>query len=97
MDVVAAIRHFGGMEQIHFAHFRNPRGQVPYFDEVFPDEGDIDMVEAVKAFSDVGFDGVIRIDHCPGVIGDNPQADRSFAYQVGYLQGLVQALQRLGN
>ena len=96
MDVVEAIRHFGGMDRIFFAHFRNPRGQVPYFDEVFPDEGDIDMVAAVKAFAAVGFDGVIRIDHCPGVIGDNPQADRSFAFQVGYLQGLVQALERLG-
>ncbi len=55
------------------------------------------MVAAVKALNEVGFDGVIRIDHCPGVIGDNPAADRSFAFQVGYLQGLVQALERLGD
>jgi mannonate dehydratase len=96
MDVVAAVRHFGSMERIFFAHFRNPRGQVPYFDEVFPDEGDIDMVQAVRAFAEVGFDGVIRIDHCPGVIGDNPSADRSFAFQVGYLQGLMQALESVG-
>lgn len=97
MDVVEAIRHFGGMDRIHFAHFRNPRGQVPFFDEVFPDEGDIDMVEAVKAFAEVGFDGVIRIDHCPGVIGDNAHADRSFGFQVGYVQGLIQSLDRLEN
>ena len=92
MDTVAAIRHFGRQDKIHFAHFRNPRGQVPCFDEVFPDEGDIDMVAAAEAFSEVGFDSVIRIDHCPGVIGDS-RAERSFAYQVGYLKGLVQALQ----
>jgi len=92
MDTVAAIRHFGRQGKIHFAHFRNPRGQVPSFDEVFPDEGDIDMVAAVTAFDEVGFDGVIRIDHCPGVIGDS-RADRSFAYQVGYLKGLVRARQ----
>ena len=90
------IRRFGGQQKIFFAHFRNPRGQVPCFDEVFPDEGDIDMVEAVRAFREVGFDGVIRIDHCPGVIGDNARADRSFAYQVGYLKGLVQSLENLG-
>jgi len=95
VDTVAAIRRFGGQGRIFFAHFRNPRGQVPYFDEVFPDEGDIDMVEAVRAFDAVGFDGVVRIDHCPGVIGDNPRADRSFAYQVGYLQGMVEALNEL--
>ena len=57
---------------------------------IFPDEGDIDMVAAVRAWNEVGFDGVIRIDHCPGVVGDTPHADRSFAFQVGYLRGLVQ-------
>lgn len=91
VDVVAAIRHFGGLDRIFFAHFRNPRGRVPSFDEVFPDEGDIDMPEAVRAWRDVGYTGVIRIDHCPGVVGDT-RAERSFAYQVGYLKGLVQAL-----
>lgn len=88
-DVVAAIRRLGGQGKVFFAHFRNPRGQVPAFDEVFPDEGDIDMVAAVRAWRQVGFDGVIRIDHCPGVVGDTPRADRSFAFQVGYLKGLV--------
>jgi mannonate dehydratase len=96
VDVVQAIRRFGGQGRIFFAHFRNPRGQVPKFDEVFPDEGDIDMVAAVQAFDEVGFDGVIRIDHCPGVVGDNGRADRSFAFQVGYLKGLVNALRDLG-
>lgn len=95
VDAVEAIRHFGGQGKIFFAHFRNPRGQVPRFDEVFPDEGDTDMFAAVRAYREVGFDGVIRIDHCPGVIGDNERADRSFAYQVGYMKGLVQAAQAL--
>lgn len=95
-DVVEAIHRIGGQGKVFFAHFRNPRGQVPSFEEVFPDEGDIDMVQAVRAWHDVGFDGVIRIDHCPGVVGDNPRADRSFAFQVGYLKGLVHSLERLG-
>ena len=95
VDMIDSIHRFGYQNKIFFAHFRNPRGQVPYFDEVFPDEGDTDMVEAVKAYRDVGFDGVIRIDHCPGVIDDNRQADRSFAFQVGYMKGLVQFLELL--
>ncbi len=56
----------------------------------------IDMVDAVSAWNDVDFDGVIRIDHCPGVVGDNGRADRSFAFQVGYLRGLVQSLENMG-
>ena len=95
VDAVEAIRHFGSQGKIFFAHFRNPRGQVPRFDEVFPDEGDTDMLEAVRAYREVGFDGVIRIDHCPGVIGDNERSDRSFAYQVGYMKGLVRTAQAL--
>lgn len=95
VDTVDAIRRIGSQGKVFFAHFRNPRGQVPAFEEVFPDEGDIDMVAAVRAWHDVGFDGVIRIDHCPGVVGDNPRADRSFAFQVGYLRGLVQSLETM--
>ena len=30
MNVVKAIRHFGSQGNIFFAHFRNPRGQVPF-------------------------------------------------------------------
>jgi len=93
VDVVQAIYRFGRQNKIFFAHFRNPRGQSPRFDEVFPDEGDTDMAAAVRAYHDVGYDGVIRIDHCPGIVGDNERSDRSFAYQVGYAKGLVAALQ----
>jgi len=93
VDVVEAIYRFGRQNKIFFAHLRNPRGQAPKFDEVFPDEGDTDMFAAVRAYRDVGFDGVIRIDHCPGMVGDNERAERSFAYQVGYAKGLVEALQ----
>jgi len=95
VDAVEAIRRIGGQGKIFFAHFRNPRGQVPCFDEVFPDEGDTDMVAAVRAYRQAGFDGVMRIDHCPGVIGDNARADRSFAYQVGYVKGVLQTLDLL--
>ncbi len=92
VDVVDAIYRFGRQNKIFFAHFRNQRGQAPRFDEVFPDEGDTDMFAAVRAYRDVGFDGVIRIDHCPGMVDDNARSDRSFAYQVGYAKGLVTAL-----
>ncbi len=91
VDMIEAIHRFGRQKKIFFAHFRNPRGQVPVFDEVFPDEGDTDMLAAVRAYREVGFDGVIRVDHAPGIVGDNASADRAFAFQVGYFRGLVQA------
>ena len=96
VDIPAAIRRFGSQKKIFFAHFRNSLGALPKFDEVFPDEGDTDLFEAVRAYREVGFDGLIRIDHTPGVIGDNERGDRGFAFQVGYMQGLVHAAELLG-
>ncbi|MDF1513765.1 MAG: mannonate dehydratase [Anaerolineae bacterium] len=91
VDMVEAIRHFGRQNKIFFAHFRNPRGRIPTFEEVFPDEGDTDMVAAVRAYNAAGFDGVIRVDHAPAVEGDTHN-ERTFAYQVGYFKGLVDAI-----
>jgi len=67
---------------------------VPVFEEVFPDEGDSDMPAAVRAYREVGFDGVIRVDHAPAVVGDT-HSERTFGYQVGYFKGLVDAVEVL--
>jgi len=91
VDVIAAIRHFGRQGKIHFAHFRDTRGDVPVFTEVFMDEGDVDMVSAWQTFNEIGFDGLIRADHTPHVWGDNRYAQRGFAFEIGYMQGLADA------
>jgi mannonate dehydratase len=95
VDVPAAIRQFGTQDKVFFAHFRDTRGTVPRFDEVFMDEGDTDMFAAMKAYKDAGVDVCMRADHTPGVIGDNHCADRGFAFQFGYMQGLAQAVDAL--
>jgi mannonate dehydratase len=90
VDVVAAIREFGARKKIFFAHFRDTQGTVPKFTEVFMDEGDTDMLAAVEAYREVGFDGLIRADHTPWIIGDT-QGLRGFSFQIGYMRGLAQA------
>jgi len=90
VDVIEAIRYFGSRGKIFFAHFRDTLGTLPSFSEVFMDGGDTDMWAAVKAYNEVGYDGFIRADHAPRVIGDDRNARRSFAYQVGYMRGLFQ-------
>lgn len=93
LDVLEAIRYFGGRKKIFFAHFRDTCGKVPDFSEVFMDDGDTDMAAAVRAFNAVGFDGLIRADHAPHMPGDNRQGHRSFAFQLGYMRGMFQAVQ----
>lgn len=89
VDVVEAIHRLGSRGKIFFAHCRDTKGTLPTFTEVFMDEGDTDMLATVKAFRAVGFDGLIRADHTPWVVGENQYAHRGFAYQIGYMRGLA--------
>ena len=72
-DVFDAIRYFGTRHKISFAHFRNVTGTVPTFAETFIDEGYVDMVKAMRAFREVGFDGPMVEDHVPEMAGGPEQ------------------------
>ena len=91
-DVPAAIRHFGAQKKIFYVHFRNVVGTVPRYREVFPNEGDGDMVANLKALHEVGYQGYLVPDHNFGLAGDGEWAQSSRAWQVGYIRGLMQAL-----
>ena len=47
-DVIDLIRYFGGKKKIFDIDFRAVRGTVPNYDEVFLDEGDLDMWKVVQ-------------------------------------------------
>ena len=92
--VVDAIRRFGGQGKIFYVHFRNVKGQFPRFDEVFIDEGDVDMFAAMQAYQEVGFDGVLIPDHAPSVSGETGYRHRGMAFSLGYMRALMQAVTR---
>ena len=95
VNITDSIRHFGNRGKIVFAHFRDLHGQVPTFSEAFHDDGDTDMADAIRAYKEVNFDGVIRPDHTPtfaidkGETGGYNFLGRLFA--VGYMKGLIDA------
>jgi mannonate dehydratase len=91
-DVPQVIRYFGQQNKIFYVHFRNVVGTVPRYVEVFPHEGDGDMVANLKALSEVGYEGYVVPDHHFGLIGDSDWHHCSRAWSVGYLRGLMQAL-----
>lgn len=90
-NVPEVIRRFGSQKKICYVHFRNVRGAVPRFDEVFLDEGDTDMRAAIQAYHDVGFDGVLIPDHTPTLTCPGPW-HAGMAYAVGYMRALIQHL-----
>jgi mannonate dehydratase len=91
-DVPEVIRTLGREGKIFYVHFRNVVGTVPRYREVFPDQGDGDMVANLKALQEVGFRGYVVPDHHFGLVGDTDWRHCSRAWQVGYIRGLMQAL-----
>jgi mannonate dehydratase len=91
-DVPQVIRYFGRRDKIFYVHFRNVAGTVPRYQEVFPHEGDGNMVDNLEALKEVGYGGYIVPDHHFGLAGDGNWQQCSRAWQVGYIRGLMQAL-----
>ena len=93
-DLPGVIRHFG--DKIFFVHFRDVRGTPERFEETWHDAGQTDMVACMRAYRDIGFDGVLRPDHVPTVAGDSNEnaGYSSFGrlYALGYIRGLREAV-----
>ena len=93
-DVYDAIEQYGRQGKIGYVHFRNVRGKVPYYQEVFVDEGDIDMLRVLRVLKDVGYDGVLIPDHTPEMSCDAPW-HAGMAYALGYMRAALQAVERM--
>lgn len=92
-EVPAAIRRMGRQGKIAYVHFRNIRGTPRSFQEVFVDEGQVDMVAAMQTYREVGFNGPFMMDHTPQIPGDR-ESREGHAYAVGYIRALIQAVYR---
>jgi mannonate dehydratase len=93
-EIYDVIRYFGSRKKIFNVHFRNIRGGRDNFQEVFPDEGDVDLVKAIQTYRDVGYPYMLMPDHVPEAPGD-PGGLQSFAFCYGYIRALIQAADRL--
>ena len=97
-DIPWAIRHFGEQGKIFFVHFRDVQGQRDNFHETFHDDGKTDMYRAMRAYYEVGFDGIARPDHVPTMVGED-NSKPSYGLQgnlfaVGYIKGLMEAVEK---
>jgi len=88
-EIYEAIRYFGSRGKIFNVHFRNIKGGFLNFQETFPDNGDINFVRAIRAYKDIGYDGMLMPDHVPKIDGDS-DGRQAFAYCFGYIQALIQ-------
>ena len=87
-EIFDVIRYFGGRGRIFNVHFRNIRGGFLSFQETFIDDGDVDMLKAMRVYKEIGYDGMMMPDHVPTIPGD-PKGLQAFAFTFGYIKALI--------
>lgn len=95
-DLSRTIRHFGRQKKVFFVHLRDVVGTVEDYHETWHDDGPTDLLECLKTYAEVGFEGVLRPDHVPSVQGEDNSHPGYGTYgrlfAVGYIAGLLQSL-----
>lgn len=90
-EVMEAIRYFGAREKIFMVHFRNIKGGFLSFVETYPDNGDVDMFQAMRLYHELGYQGMFLPDHVPQSSVD-PDNERQHSFCLGYIRALIQAV-----
>jgi mannonate dehydratase len=95
-DIYEMIEYFVSRKKILYVHFRNVSGKVPVFYEEFVNTGYVDMYKAMKIYHKHNFDGFFIDDHVPHTHGDTPWGHRGRAFANGYIQAMIEAVQKQG-
>jgi mannonate dehydratase len=91
-DVYDMLDRFSKQNKIGYVHSRNVIGKAPNYREAFIDEGDIDIVKALRILKNNGYDGVIIPDHTPEMSCDAPW-HAGMAFALGYLKAVLKILE----
>lgn len=91
--VMEAIDYFGPRGKILYVHFRDVQGTVPKFAECFIGEGNFNAANVMRSLQRVGFTGFLLDDHVPFMVNDTDYGHRGRAHAIGYIQGLLAALE----
>jgi mannonate dehydratase len=88
-DVYEATEQYA--DHIAYIHFRNVKGKVPNYKEVFVDEGEIDMFKILRILKHKNFNGVLIPDHTPQISCDAPW-HAGMAYTLGFMNAALKMI-----
>ena len=94
-EIHEVIRYFGNKKRIFNIHFRNMIGKRGDFQEVYLDNGDVDMLQVMRTLVEVGYEYMVMPDHVPRH-GDDPGGLQAFAHSYGYIEALISAVKTYG-
>lgn len=90
-EILPIIKWVGERKQIFNIHLRNIKGGWDYFQEVYPDNGDMDFYRVIKALRDVEYPYMVMPDHVPHH-PDPASSNQAFSFAYGYIKALLQAV-----
>ncbi|WP_020595627.1 mannonate dehydratase [Spirosoma panaciterrae] len=90
-EIMPIIKWVGERNQIFNVHLRNIKGGWNNFQEVYPDNGDMNFLHVIRALRDVGYSGMVMPDHVP-THADPASSLQAFAFCYGYIKGLIQTV-----
>jgi mannonate dehydratase len=90
-NLYEAVESYSRQGRLAYVHLRNVRGKVPFYQETFIDEGDVDMLRVMRILKRNGFGGVLIPDHAPQMSCAAPW-HAGMAYALGYMRAALQLL-----
>lgn len=91
VEILPIVQYLGERGKLHQIHMRNIRGGLHDFEEVYPDEGEMDFFKVMRILRDTQFAGSICPDHMPHHPADAGGL-QAFAFGYGYVKALIQAV-----
>jgi mannonate dehydratase len=92
-EILPIIKWVGDRGQIFNVHLRNLKGGWNNFQEVYPDNGDMDFAQIITALRDVGYDGMVMPDHIPHHV-DPASGLQGRAFAFGYIKAIIDVIGR---
>ena len=90
-EIIPIIEWIGARRKIFNIHLRNIKGGWNNFQEVYPDNGEMDFVQVMRTLREVGYDGMVMPDHVPQHEAPGASA-QAFAFSYGYIKALLQTV-----
>lgn len=92
-DVYDLTDRLSAQGKIGYIHFRNVKGKVPFYHEVFVDEGETDMIRILRILHKNRYDGVLIPDHTP-VMRCPGGWHAGIAFAMGYMKAAMTLIGR---
>ena len=90
-QLIPIIKWVGERNQIFNIHLRNIKGGLNHFQEVYPDNGDINFFQVLKVLRDIDYPYMVMPDHVPFHPAPG-SSNQSFAFAFGYIKALIHAV-----